>query len=350
MHELFIQQVARTPDKIAVTDARGSMSYAQLYVACQALADRLVEQGVGVETLVAVRMPKGNAQVIATMAILMAGGAYLPLEVSWPQARCKRIFDKSGCTLMLACDTAHAIDDERVSCLLVDADADSLAPVDSAEAVARAQAFKSRQTAKDLAYVIFTSGSTGEPKGVEMEHFATVNTLLEINRVYEVCEQDAILVVSALSFDLSVYDIFGVLGVGGHVIMPEHDKATDPAHWLALVEQHQITLWDTVPSSAGLLAEQLELQGRQCSAPLRHVMMSGDWIPPALPNRLWQAFPGVQVHSMGGATEGAIWSIHYPVTGRPRPAQEHSLRQAAVRPAVFHSQQCRGLCASGQHR
>jgi amino acid adenylation domain-containing protein len=165
-----------------------------------------------------------------------------------------------------------------------------------------------------LAYVIFTSGSTGTPKGVAIEHAAAVNTCIDINQRYAIDHNDKVLAVSALSFDLSVYDIFGVLAVGGEVIFPAPDKAADPRHWAELVETHGITLWDTVPASADLLATHYELEGRVSAAPVRTIMMSGDWIHPALPKRLWNVFPGANTWSLGGATEASIWSINYPIT------------------------------------
>ncbi|MBQ4880563.1 amino acid adenylation domain-containing protein, partial [Pseudoalteromonas luteoviolacea] len=315
MHELFYRQTWLTPDATALIAAQGQLSYRQLYHQARQIAMQLSQYELSSECLVAVRIPKGPMQAVATMAILMAGGAYLPLEVSWPQARCEKILNKAGCSLLLLSDAKHGI--EQAGVVNITLPQIDFTKDDYADEALPAEIPEIQQSATDLAYVIFTSGSTGEPKGVEIEHHAAVNTLLEINQVYQVDEKDAILAVSALSFDLSVYDIFGLLAAGGAVVFPDADKATDPEHWLEMVERYNVTLWDTVPSSAGLLAEQLELQERCCTAPLRHVMMSGDWIPPSLPRRLWDRFSACQVHSMGGATEGSIWSIHYPVTTDP---------------------------------
>ena len=98
------------------------------------------------------------------------------------------------------------------------------------------------------------------------------------------------------------------------MIFPAPEKAADPRHWAELVETHGITLWDTVPASADLLATHYELEGRVCAAPVRTIMMSGDWIHPALPKRLWNVFPAANTWSLGGATEASIWSINYPIT------------------------------------
>jgi non-ribosomal peptide synthetase component F len=94
----------------------------------------------------------------------------------------------------------------------------------------------------NLAYTIYTSGSTGNPKGVEIEHHSVVNTLYDIEQRFKIDSQDRILAVSSLSFDLSVYDIFGVLGSGGRVIIPQPENCPNPEHWLELIVQEQVTI------------------------------------------------------------------------------------------------------------
>jgi thioesterase domain-containing protein/acyl carrier protein len=159
--------------------------------------------------------------------------------------------------------------------------------------------------------VIFTSGSTGKPKGVAIEHLSVVNTLLDINARYGIGCSDRVLAVSALSFDLSVYDLFGMLAAGGAVVFPSDALAKNPGHWLEMLDAYQVTVWNTVPVSAGLLTDQAEALPRRRR--LKVVMMSGDWVDPKLPARLWRQFEGCTAYSLGGATEGAIWSIHYPI-------------------------------------
>ena len=100
---------------------------------------------------------------------------------------------------------------------------------------------------EQLAYIIFTSGSTGEPKGVEISHCAAWNTIAEINRCYNVNATDRILAVSSLDFDLSVYDIFGLLSVGGALVLITEDTRRDAAYWLKLLNKYQVTIWNSVP-------------------------------------------------------------------------------------------------------
>jgi amino acid adenylation domain-containing protein len=169
-----------------------------------------------------------------------------------------------------------------------------------------------RAAPHDLAYVIFTSGSTGEPKGVMIEHRAALNTILDCNDRYAVGPRDRVLGLSALGFDLSVYDIFGLLGAGGALVLPEQRSVGDPAYLAGLIRKHGVTLWNSVPMFVQLFLE----GGRMATEALRGVrlvMMSGDWIPLDLVPRLRQANPAIELVSMGGATEASIWSIAYPI-------------------------------------
>src|SRR5690606_7406052 len=102
-------------------------------------------------------------------------------------------------------------------------------------------------------YVIFTSGSTGRPKGVMIDHRGAINTILDINRRFAIGPDDRVFAISSLSFDLSVYDLFGPLAVGGAIVVPSADEATNTAHWRSLLTRHRVTVWNSVPALAQLL-------------------------------------------------------------------------------------------------
>ncbi|WP_019740318.1 AMP-binding protein, partial [Pseudomonas savastanoi] len=159
----------------------------------------------------------------------------------------------------------------------------------------------------------YTSGSTGMPKGVVIDHRGAVNTLLDINRRFAVGARDRVLAISSLSFDLSVYDFFGMLAAGAAVVLLEPQQALDPAHWLALIERHQVSLWNSVPALFSMLLEYAEGERSALPSSLRVAMLSGDWIPLTLPERAWALQPTLQLISLGGATEASIWSILYPL-------------------------------------
>ncbi|MGW3276792.1 non-ribosomal peptide synthetase, partial [Nocardia rhamnosiphila] len=169
-----------------------------------------------------------------------------------------------------------------------------------------------RGSGSDLAYVIFTSGSTGIPKGVEIEHAQAVNTLADLEERYGLGARDRVLAVAAVDFDLSVFDLFGVLGAGGSaVIVPDEDRR-DPGRWLALVREHGVTVWNTVPAMLDMLLTVAE-SGPLPLPSLRLVLVSGDWVGPDLPGRLTARSGSCRFIALGGATEAAIWSNYFEV-------------------------------------
>ncbi|HSG40337.1 MAG TPA: amino acid adenylation domain-containing protein, partial [Thermoanaerobaculia bacterium] len=164
---------------------------------------------------------------------------------------------------------------------------------------------------EDIAYVIHTSGSTGAPKGIAVQHAPAANLIGWINETFRVGPGDRLLLVASLCFDLSVYDIFGVLGAGGAVqVAPE--AAMRDAEWLVrLLREQPVTIWDSAPAALQQLVPLFPPASED--RPLRLVMLSGDWIPVRLPDQVRAAFPRAQVMALGGATEATIWSNWFPV-------------------------------------
>jgi len=163
--------------------------------------------------------------------------------------------------------------------------------------------------AEDIAYTIYTSGSTGRPKGVVISHGAAANTIIDINRKFNVNENDRIIGLSSMCFDLSVYDIFGALAAGAALVMIEDQR--DALELIKTVEEKQITIWNSVPAIMDMMIESIDPDTSNTS--LRLVMVSGDWVPLGLPDKVRQHFENAEVISLGGATEAAIWSIYYAV-------------------------------------
>jgi amino acid adenylation domain-containing protein len=302
LHRGFLERAAERPDEPALLWADGSMTYGEVARHAGVLAARLREHGVGPNALVGVSVPRGWQQVVAVLGVLIAGGAYLPIDVDLPEERRHHLVEAGDADVVVAVADEGSWPEGLVVLPAVDADVEPGGdlPLDI------------RQSAEDLAYVIFTSGSTGNPKGVAISHRAAWNTVDDINERFEVTPADRVLCVSSLSFDLSVYDLFGVLAAGGALVLPPPEARLDPRQWLALCEAHRVTIWNSVPALMELAVEQGELGGWQAD-PLRLVLMSGDWIPVSLPGRIRTFAPDAELISLGGATEAAIWSIFYPI-------------------------------------
>ncbi|WP_232663170.1 non-ribosomal peptide synthetase/MFS transporter [Pseudonocardia sp. TRM90224] len=293
LHRPVEEQAVRTPDAVALRFPGGQLTYAEVDRRAEHLAAQLVASGVRHGDLVAVVMERGWEQVVAVLAIGKAGAAYLPVDADLPAQRRAELIERGGCAVAVVQPWLE----RPVGATSV--------PV-YGQTGSRAPAAGSHPD--DLAYVIFTSGSTGTPKGVMIEHRMALNTVRDVNSRFGVGPADRVLALSALSFDLSVWDVYGTLAAGGTLVLGAPSEGKDPAAWARTVAQERITVWNSVPALAELLVEHAEHEGTDLTS-LRLVMMSGDWIPPTLPARIRALAPAAEIISMGGATEGSIWSI-----------------------------------------
>ena len=312
LHDGFITAAAQNPDAPAVISTERTLTYGELDSLSNQLAHQLRDAKVKPNQLVAVVMQKGWEQVVAVLGILKAGAAYLPIDASMPSERLHYLLDFGEVKVAVTqrCQDAAIEWPGNVQRFSV---SDSDLQIASASPLPG----ENPATATDIAYVIFTSGSTGLPKGVVIDHRGALNTCVDINTRFKVTTKDRVFALSSLSFDLSVYDIFGVLAAGGAVVMPDASGTRDPSHWATLVAQHRVTIWNTVPALMGLLTEYAEQQAEPIIDSLRVVMMSGDWIPVKLPDRIRALCDKADINSLGGATEASIWSIIYPISNVP---------------------------------
>src|SRR5262249_3973075 len=160
-----------------------------------------------------------------------------------------------------------------------------------------------------------TSGSTGLPKGVAVRHRPVVNLIEWLNGEQGVGAGDRVLFVTSLCFDLSVYDVFGLLAAGGSIHLVAEPELRDPERLVGLLCRAGIPLWDSAPAALQQLVPFFPPPGE---TRLRLVLLSGDWIPVALPDQVRRSFLEARVIALGGATEAAIWSNSFPV-GRVDP-------------------------------
>ena len=318
LHGLFCRRAAEAPERPAVIADGRTLTYAELFLRAEHWGERLRQLGARPGELVAMVMDKDWEQVVAAMGVLFSGASYLPIQADLPSERIHYILDHGQVRFVLT--QGHLVDTldwpAGVEVMAVGMENGDDAVDPATFDISRAAGFEPVQKHDDLAYVIYTSGSTGLPKGVMIDHRGAVNTLLDINRRFGVGPDDRVLALSSMSFDLSVYDVFGLLAAGGALVIPSSDAMREPSRWVELVERHRVSLWDTVPALMVMQVDYLEGHGAQLASSLRLVMMSGDWIPVGLPDRiraLASRAEGIDVMSLGGATEASIWSITYPI-------------------------------------
>lgn len=301
LHEPFEAQVRLAPNAVALETATESLTYAELDAAANRLAHALRARGAAAGVKVAVCLPRRASLVVALLAVVKAGAAYVPLDPSYPEERLAHVVEDAAPLLVVTEQSlagrfgAHAL-------FLIDAvDLDGM----PATPVPRTA------TPADICYVIYTSGSTGTPKGAVLQHRAVVNTCHWVNRTFGVGAGDRLLFVTSPSFDLSVYDTFGVLGAGATVVLAEAQPSTAPEALAERLASGSVTIWDSAPAALEVLTP--FFADGVVSTTLRLVMLSGDFIPLRLLGRLRTAFPNARLVSLGGATEAAIWSNYYAI-------------------------------------
>lgn len=336
LHTLFINQVPQRPKQAAVVTPNCTLTYTELFRRVHHLGNQLRQLGATPNQLVAIVMEKGWEQVVAVLGVLASGAAYVPIDPAWPQERQWK--------LLALCEVQFIITQSHLNAALTWPENIQTLIVDISIVPSYSKSLIPVQKPQDLAYVIYTSGSTGEPKGVMIDHRGAVNTIIDINQRFRVQSQDRVLALSSLSFDLSVYDIFGTLAAGGTIVIPDNSASKDPAHWAQLIAKEQVTVWNSVPALMQMLIEYATNRPECILDSLRLVLSSGDWIPLSLPERIQGLLKDVELISLGGATEASIWSILHPIKtgeshlqsipyGRPMANQQFYVLNSALESA-----------------
>ncbi|TAF05111.1 MAG: non-ribosomal peptide synthetase [Nostocales cyanobacterium] len=323
IHQLFEAQVEKTPDAVAVICGQEQLTYQELNCRANQLAHHLQQLGVKPGVLVAVYLERSVEMIPAVLGILKAGGAYVPLEPSFPQARIELLLSSlqinclvTQTSLVANIQELELIALQHLICLDQSENSQSVYQHQQIwhrshlDLLAR-ENLPLANNSDDIAYVIFTSGSTGTPKGVVVRHQPVINLIEWVNKTFNVNADDRVLFITSLCFDLSVYDIFGLLAAGGSIRVVPSDDVRDPEALLNIICHEPITFWDSAPPALQQLAGFFhKVKG---NPQLRLVFLSGDWIPVTLPDALKNTFSGVQVIGLGGATEATIWSNYYPI-------------------------------------
>jgi len=308
LHHLFEAQVERSPNAVAVISENQQLTYAELNHRANQLANYLQKVcHIGPEMLVGIFVERSLETVVGLLGILKAGGAYVPLDPTYPQERLADLLADSQVSAILTQEKlVSLLPEHQAQVILLDADWQNIAAESPENPISTVKP-------ENLAYIIYTSGSTGKPKGVVIEHSGAVNTIIDINQRFQVGSQDRVLAVCSLNFDLSVYDVFGLLAAGGSIVLPKADTAPNLPHWLELMVQEKVTVWNSAPPVMQMFVRHLENYSQNLPDSLRLVLLSGDWIPVTLPNQIRAMVEQVEIISLGGATEASIWSIYYPI-------------------------------------
>ncbi len=299
--DLLREQAARTPERTAVEYGDARLSYAELDAMANQLARRLARHGVGPERCVGVHCDRSIEMVVGLLAVLKAGGAFVPVEPSWPAQRIAEVCRNARLTAALAHPgRGGALADAGVPVVEVDLADPGLHAVDDGDPGVRVDP-------EGLAYVIYTSGSTGVPKGAMIRHRAIAHRLVWQRDFLGFGTGDAALFKAPLGFDISINEVFLPLVAGGRLVIAEPGGERDTEYLLETVRRHEVTFVYVVSSMLDLMLGLEDFPGRARS--LRHVWCGGEVLTPELFDRFRAASPAVLYHGYGPA-EATIGVSH----------------------------------------
>jgi len=296
VHELFETQVERTPHQLAVSCADEHLSYAELNSRANQLAHYLRSLGVGPETVVGVCLERTVLLPVALLGVLKAGGAYLPLDPSYPPERMEWIYGNAGVQVVLTDEYLEAARNEIAQQSRTDS--------------------RSEISSEHLAYLIYTSGSTGRPKGVQVTHGNLVNFLLSMQTEPGLSASDTLLAVTTLAFDIAGLELYLPLITGGRLVLASREQAMDGQQLLELLRRSEASVMQATPATWRLLLDALGVADAAVTAagpqrPLK-VLCGGEALPGSLAADLRQICKA-PIYNLYGPTETTIWSALHEV-------------------------------------
>ena len=296
IHQLFEEQVLRTPDAVAVVYDNKQLTYQELNEKANQLAHHLQALGVGPEVLVGISMERSLEMVIGLLGILKSGGAYVPLDPDYPQERFSFMLEDSAVGVLLT--------QERLVASLPESDAQIIC-LDRDWQLIAANSVENPDTeisSDNLCYVIYTSGSTGRPKGAMNIHRGLCNRLLWMQQAYQLTSSDRVLQKTPFSFDVSVWEFFWPLITGACLVVAEPGGPKDSAYLVRLINEQDVTTLHFVPSMLRAFLD--EPTASDCTK-LKRVICSGEALPLDLQERFFERL-NVELHNLYGPTEASI--------------------------------------------
>jgi amino acid adenylation domain-containing protein len=302
LHDLFEEQVERTPDAVAVVSGDQQLTYRELNARANQLAHYLISKGVGPEEMVGLYMERSLEMVIGIYGIIKAGGAYVPLDPEYPPDRIAFMVEETDVPVLLTQKhLVNSLTGPRANVICLDSEWDVI----NAEP---AHNPNSGVKPENLAYVIYTSGSTGRPKGVMNEHRGIVNRLLWMQDEYNLDREDRILQKTPFSFDVSVWEFFWPLLTGARLVVARPGGHKDPAYLVDIIVEHQITTLHFVPSMLQIFLEEEDVV--RCHS-IKRVICSGEALPYDLQCRFFEILD-TELHNLYGPTEAAVDVTYWP--------------------------------------
>ncbi|WP_291571170.1 non-ribosomal peptide synthetase, partial [Clostridium sp. UBA4548] len=239
IHELFEEQVQKTPDNIAVVFEHKKLTYKELNKRANSLARVLRNKGVKADSIVGIMVERSLEMIVGIIGILKSGGAYLPIDPNYPKERIEYMLKDSGSKVLLSSN--ELVETIKFSGEVIDLCDENLVNENSVN-------LEKINDSSNLAYIIYTSGTTGNPKGAMIEHRSLVNRLNWMQKKYPITEKDTILQKTTYTFDVSVWEILWWSLVGAKVCMLTPNAEKDPMKIIETIDKYEVTTMHFVPS------------------------------------------------------------------------------------------------------
>ncbi len=293
IHQLFEDQVERTPASVALIHGQTTVTYLQLNNQANALARQLLQSGVSASSRVGIFMDKSPEMIVALLAVLKAGGTYVPIHTSFPEKRVRFILDDADVRLLITNVDVRYLGVIEIPVLnLID---DNLSIPNTTSNL------QSNFDSNQLANIIYTSGSTGQPKGVMVPHVALVNFLCSMRSRPGINENDVLLTVTPISFDIAALELFLPLIVGAAVVIAGTEITTNPLLLGQAIKNYEVTIMQATPATWQML-----LDSGWTGVPGLKALCGGDMLPRNLANKILDRVDSLW--NMYGPTETTVWS------------------------------------------
>jgi len=313
--DLFEDQVAKTPDSIAVKFEETELSYKELNERSNNLAHYLRGKGVKEETLVPICIQRSAEMIIGILGILKSGGAYVPIDPAYPQDRINFMLEDTGAKIVLT-DAASQLKLDQKQIELIDITKDI--PNDKQNN----NLTLNNLTSNNLAYIIYTSGSTGKPKGVLIDHHNVVRLFKTEPALYQFTANDVWTVFHSFAFDFSVWEMYGALLFGGKMVIVPSNIAKDTTLFAKLLQKEGVTILNQTPSAFYVLQDYLISE--KPSLKLRYVIFGGEALNPGKLDAWEQNYPKAQLINMYGITETTV-HVSYKEIGKKEIGSKRSI-------------------------
>ncbi len=304
IHQLFEEQVEKTPDNIAVVYEEKSFTYRELNERANQLARVLRYKGVKSDSIVAIMVERSLDMIVGIMGVLKSGGAYLPIDPEYPKDRIEYMLEDSEAIMLLTQKSVNTDISYSGETIILDEYETCREDKNNLEAIAKPD---------NLAYIIYTSGTTGKPKGAMIEHRNVVRLFFNDRALFDFTDKDVWTMFHSYCFDFSVWEMYGALLYGGKLIVIPKLIARDTAEYLKVLEQEKVTVLNQTPSAFYRLIEEDEKAGK-CELSIRYVIFGGEALMPGMLKRFYEKYPKTKLINMYGITETTVHVTYKEIT------------------------------------